>query len=108
MNYSIEAKPTVFGGEQFRSRLEARWAAFFTILKWPWAYEPVDLGEWSPDFIIDAATTLLVEVKPILAFHEETGAKVDRGIRLWYAEHPEKQADGLLVGLGPIDRKSVV
>jgi len=101
MIYSIESKPTMMGGVQFRSRLEARWAAFFTLLKWPWLYEPVDLGEWSPDFIIDAATTLLVEVKPILAFDEEVGHKIYRGLTLWQKEHPEKETEGLLLGLGP-------
>lgn len=51
MEYKIKPKPTKYNGVQFRSRLEAKWAAFFDILKWPWLYEPVDLGEWSPDFI---------------------------------------------------------
>jgi len=57
MKYEIEAKPTVYNGVQFRSRLEAKWAAFFDELRWRWAYEPVDLGEWSPDFIISGAAS---------------------------------------------------
>jgi hypothetical protein len=41
---SAHAIPTVYKGVQMRSRLEARWAAFFDELGWPWEYEPVDLA----------------------------------------------------------------
>lgn len=53
-------------GVRFRSRLEARWAAFFHLLGWPWQYEP-DLGleGWIPDFMITQGAGLLVEVKPV-------------------------------------------
>jgi hypothetical protein len=33
VEYSIPAIPTVYRGQQFRSRLEARWAAFFDLLR---------------------------------------------------------------------------
>jgi len=102
MRYMIESKPTVYDGVQFRSRLEARWATFFSMVRWPWMYEPVDLGEWSPDFIIDGAITLLVEVKPLLDFDNQVGGKVERGVRLWRREHPDKAAEGALLGLGPV------
>lgn len=36
---SIRAIPTPYGGEVFRSRLEARWAAFFDQLGLDWEYE---------------------------------------------------------------------
>ena len=54
------------GGVRFRSRLEARWAAFFSLMRWPWQYEP-DLGldGWIPDFVITSGDGLLVEVKPV-------------------------------------------
>lgn len=57
--------PTTYRGTRFRSRIEARWAAFFDALKWPWTYEPIDLAGYIPDFLLgfDAAP-LLVEVKP--------------------------------------------
>ena len=42
--------PTKYNGINFRSRLEARWAAFFDQLKWEWEYEPIDLNGWIPDF----------------------------------------------------------
>lgn len=60
--------PTRYNGRQYRSRLEARWAAFFDQLGWPFEYEPYDLGSWSPDFLLRGASRpILVEVKPIVA-----------------------------------------
>lgn len=56
--------PTKYNGVNFRSRLEARWAAFFDLLKWEWEYEPIDLNGWIPDFKIKGAVDILVEVKP--------------------------------------------
>lgn len=53
-------------GVRFRSRLEARWAAFFTLLGWAWEYEPeLGLDGWIPDFAIVMGGGLLVEVKPV-------------------------------------------
>ncbi len=40
----------MYAGVQFRSRLEARWAAMFDLLGWPWEYEPVDLDGYIPDY----------------------------------------------------------
>lgn len=52
-------------GLEFRSRLEARWAAFFNAVGWPWEYEPeLELRGWIPDFLITQGRGLLVEVKP--------------------------------------------
>jgi hypothetical protein len=73
------AIPTRYGGTQFRSRLEARWAAFFDLLGWSWEYEPIDLDGYIPDFIVEYTHKLdgkpyhvrrLVEVKPALALDE--------------------------------------
>jgi hypothetical protein len=36
----------------FRSRLEARWAAFFDLREWAWSYEPIDFNGWIPDFLV--------------------------------------------------------
>lgn len=58
--------PTKHAHIQFRSRLEATWAAFFTLLGWDWEYEPFDLDGWIPDFSIRGfCGPILVEVKPI-------------------------------------------
>jgi len=55
--------PTEYGGIRFRSRVEARWAAFFDRLDWPWQYEPCDLAGYIPDFVLMFSSPLLVEVK---------------------------------------------
>lgn len=82
MKYTIKAHPTTYAGVRFRSRLEARWAAFFDLAGWAWSYEPIDLAGWSPDFAVTIPCThsecpaghaLYVEVKPYTdldAFHD--------------------------------------
>lgn len=64
---SYAAIPTLYNGVQFRSRLEARWAAFFDLCHWKWEYEPIDLNGWIPDFrVIDSGRTAhLCEVKQV-------------------------------------------
>jgi hypothetical protein len=49
---------------RFRSRLEARWAAFFDRVGWRWTYEPFDTDGWIPDFLIVGQRPFLVEVGP--------------------------------------------
>ncbi|KEA07498.1 hypothetical protein [Rhizobium rhizogenes] len=65
MIYSIKAIPTTYNHVQFRSRLEARWAAFFDLCGWTWDYEPFDLDGWAPDFMLKGKVKALIEVKPI-------------------------------------------
>ncbi len=56
--------PTIYAGVQFRSRIEAKWAAFFDELRWAWEYEPIDLAGYIPDFVLPFRhAPLLVEVK---------------------------------------------
>jgi hypothetical protein len=64
--------PTTYKGVRFRSRLEARWGAFFDAIEWPWTYEPLDLLGYIPDFGIlwEGRPPLLVEVKPALSLDE--------------------------------------
>lgn len=63
--------PTKYGFINFRSRLEARWAAFFDLCGWSWTYEPFDLPGWIPDFeIAGPAGSMLVEIKPIRHYRE--------------------------------------
>jgi hypothetical protein len=68
MSTSFAAHPTLYGGTQFRSRLEARWAAFFDLIGWRREYEPFDLQGWVPDFTLSGAgnNPVLVEVKPFI------------------------------------------
>lgn len=75
VDYSIKAYPTVYRGRQYRSRLEARWAAFFDALGLRHEYEPFDLGKWSPDFLLPDIN-LLVEIKPLSAFDEVIWDKI--------------------------------
>src|SRR5919202_5797757 len=74
---TMSPKPieTVYNGQRFRSRLEARWAVFFDALGVPWEYERegFDLGEFGyylPDFWLPRQR-LWVEIKSIEAIEEE-------------------------------------
>ncbi|MCU0392675.1 MAG: hypothetical protein MUE81_16310 [Thermoflexibacter sp.] len=71
MNYSIKSIPTHYKGRLYRSRLEARWAAFFDLAEWKTEYEPIDLSGWSPDFLIDEAMPILAEVKPHQSYFQD-------------------------------------
>lgn len=68
MEYDIKSKPTVYKNVKFRSRLEARWAAFFDLIGWRWQYEAYDFNGWTPDFAVygSAGSILFIEVKPIV------------------------------------------
>lgn len=86
MVYEIKAKPTVYNGNRFRSRLEARWACFFDLLGWKWKYEPFDLNGWTPDFIVYGKDSrfVLVEIKPfvdgeILKSYQQKISKAAKG-----------------------------
>ena len=52
MLYNLKNHPTRYKSILFRSRLEARWAAFFDLMGWQWEYEPIDLEGWTPDFLL--------------------------------------------------------
>jgi len=76
---NIEAKPTNYKRHHFRSRLEARWAVVFDLLKIKWQYEPamfdlgfatingrqIYLGGYLVDFYLPDLE-VWVEVKPII------------------------------------------
>ena len=81
-DYQRTAIPTMFNGRQYRSRLEARWAAFMSLCKWDYEYEPNDLAGWIPDFAIWGATgnTIWVEVKPVMAFPRSVASKMEQGL----------------------------
>ena len=76
--YTIKAIETKLMGFTFRSRLEARWAAFFELCGWKWDYEPVDFDGWVPDFVLYGAKSMTyVEVKPVVAFPGSVADKID-------------------------------
>ncbi len=79
MEYGIKSIPTKFMGVQFRSRLEAKWGAFFHLMGWNWQYEPRDFNGWIPDFALYGGEThIYVEVKPVTEFHQETWAEMQQ------------------------------
>lgn len=94
------AHPTKYAGVQFRSRLEAKWAAFFTLCGVEWDYEPLDLQNWSPDFLVTLPEgPVLVEVKPIKAPDKDILQRMSDAVP--WAEYRR----AILVGLAP--RKSL-
>lgn len=106
--YTIAAIPTTYGGIKYRSRLEARWAAFFDLLGWRHTYEPYEMGVWSPDFLIrtrsEDALSVLVEVKPIETRCDSTLGRMtkaceDRGTFL--KDNNSNINGALLVGVAP-------
>lgn len=92
----MAAIPTTYRGTRFRSRVEARWAAFFDELRWPWEYEPVDLDGYIPDFILKFYEPLLVEVK----------SELDRRSLRMHIDKIDRSGwkhDALIVGAYPLD-----
>ena len=82
MEYNIKAHPTDYAGVKFRSRLEARWAAFFDLAGWKWEYEPIDLYGWVPDLFVswlcghsecNGSHSILAEIKPYFSVEEFKG-----------------------------------
>lgn len=66
--HTFDAVPTTYKGIDFRSQLEAQWAAFFEL--WGahrWEFEPCKLKGWFPDFALEgwAWGVTLVECKPL-------------------------------------------
>jgi hypothetical protein len=102
MDYSIAAIPTVYRGRRYRSRLEARWAAFFDRLGLIHEYEPYDLGRWSPDFLIrgQSGRSVLVEVKPIIEFDAGIAEKMVGAWRDRFGK-AETAPSLLLAGISP-------
>lgn len=88
----MEAIPTTYRGIRYRSRLEARWAAFFRFMELHAEYEPLDLEGWIPDFSIGSA---LVEVKPCLTEDEF----IEHELR--YGDYASER-DIILVGVSPV------
>jgi hypothetical protein len=78
---------TLFNGHRFRSRLEARWAVFFTVLEVPYDYEPegyrFERYAYLPDFLMPS-WNVFVEIKPIKPRIDE----MQRFIA--FAQHAEK------------------
>jgi len=77
--------PTKYKTVQFRSRLEAKWAALFDLLEWEWEYEPIDAKGYIPDFWI-TPLKCFAEVKPLTDYtdgeYQEAAVKLrEAGIK---------------------------
>lgn len=109
--YKTKAHPTRYEGVQFRSRLEARWAAYFDLIGWGWEYEPVDLNGWVPDFRLTLPPTKthpdeyygvkyvrdhrpFVEIKPVESLGDFPLEKIEASVG-----HAETEV--LLLGVNP-------
>lgn len=116
---TINAIPTQYGGINFRSRLEAKWACFFDALGWTWDYEPLDLAGYIPDFLITVLgpspyasghdlppQQMLVECKPFGTLSEiqrEWQTKIEQtwnGSALLVGNAPILVPDGMILGSG--------
>jgi len=63
-----------YKGLEFKTSLEARWAAFFDLAGWSWWVNPRSIENWRPDFMVTfpcghsecgGSHTLLVSVLPV-------------------------------------------
>lgn len=81
---NLKAIATSYNGYRFRSRLEARWAVFFSALGLVWEYEPegFDLGEgvyYLPDFKVHYPDgDYWFEVKPAGPMSAEDLVKIEK------------------------------
>lgn len=114
MDYTIKAIPTEYAGVKFRSRTEARWAAFFDLVGLKWDYEPFDLEGWAPDFLLRTKIGhVLVEVKPadLTAYvdavnkgSDDTNALLPYNKALAHVRNHQI----LLLGMAPIEMQGAV
>jgi hypothetical protein len=95
MSKNVRSYPTSYNGSRFRSRLEARWAAFFDLIGWRWTYEPFDADGYVPDFQIHGPTGLLVEVGPC-EFLSEFAEKAEKPLQAF-----GRQRQVLILGIDP-------
>ena len=89
---------TIFDGIEYRSRLESRWAAFFSNIGWHTTYEPFDGDGYIPDFLVHGERPMLVEVKPASSEKDYYApiSKIEHGLSgIW--DH-----DVLIVGADPL------
>lgn len=97
MDYDCPSVPTAYAGTVFRSRLEARWAAFFNLCGWKWQYEPYRLPGWLVDFSLSWRIGAIVacEVKPIELYAS------DKLLRETFAKAIRPNTPTLLLGRFP-------
>lgn len=89
---------TTYDGIEYRSRLEARWAAFMKNIGWDIVYEPFDGDGYIPDFLVQGPRPMLVEVKPAVTEGDYRAAipKAEKGLAAHWGH------DILIVGASPL------
>lgn len=84
-----------YKGMEFRTKLLARWAAFFDLAGWTWHSNPAPVGDWQPDFFVSFRCghsecseehSLLVSVLPL--------ENIDNTTRHQALEHRYQVVDG--------------
>lgn len=64
----------IYNGLEFKTNLEARWAAFFDLAGWKWWVNPVSIADWKADFKVSfpcshsecsGSHTLFISILPI-------------------------------------------
>jgi len=68
LEYEGGGTPTLLDGITYRSKVEARWAAFFGAARLDVAYEPYRVSGWLPDFVWTTTSGIrhVMEVKPLV------------------------------------------
>ncbi|MRD49357.1 hypothetical protein GHT07_18940 [Caenimonas koreensis DSM 17982] len=95
-----------YHGLEFRTALEARWAAFFDLAGWQWRYNPAAVDDWKPDFEVtfpcghsecpDTHTLLIA----VLATKDLDSVRGHPALQYTYQEHFTADA-GALFGSEP-------
>jgi len=101
--HNVNAIETTYDGYRFRSRLEAKWAYVFNQLHWDWEYEPIDLGGYIPDFLINFGNEnhWYVEIKPAKTVDDfQQGLEKSRRSRGWNENWEEAKWREPLLMLG--------
>lgn len=94
---AITAIPTEYNGVRFRSRLEAKWAAFFDRCEWRWTYEANDFDGYIPDFLLHFRVPVFVEVKPLQWDESERDEEILQEVRTKFVHAGIK---GEIIALG--------
>ena len=93
----MRALATKYQERQYRSLLEAKWAAFFRNIGWRVEYEPFEFYGWIPGFVTISKPPVLIEVKPVTDFVSVQKVRD----ALCEAAKDEQGYEALLVGVAP-------
>ena len=93
----------IYQGLEFKTRLEAKWAAFFDLAEWSWWVNPIAIGDWRPDFKVKFKCehsecggdhTLLASILPVTCLNGFTDHPCRSHNYIVKNEQGEWQADG--------------